>query len=207
MNQTQELNEAIQYVIHNITFDVDIKHSTFEFTIRLLGSLLSIYELTGEKNKDLLAKAEDIGKRLSWAFNTTLGIPLKNINLKYPAKGIQMPTFVSVAEIGTLQLEFRVLSYHTSNPIYDIKATHAMAYLLSIVPSNMLPKIYFTDNKFTGPTSLFGGGDSFYEYLLKQYVLTNKTEDIYKYAYLNASNSIVKYMLKISSLPLFILFS
>jgi hypothetical protein len=54
------------------------------------------------------------------AFETDLGIPLPVINLAQQ-KGYHtddFPGLTSIAEIGTLQLEFRYLSYLTGNEDY-----------------------------------------------------------------------------------------
>ena len=50
-------------------------------TFTTLGGLLSAYELSGEAYPVLLRKAVELGDRLLFNFNTTLGIPLQTINL------------------------------------------------------------------------------------------------------------------------------
>jgi len=54
--------------------------SVFETNIRILGGLLSAYDLSGDLR--LLAKAKDLADRLTFAFNTTTRIPLNDVNLK-----------------------------------------------------------------------------------------------------------------------------
>ena len=56
--------------------------SAFESTIRMLGGLLSAYELSGEKHHWLVDKAVDLADRLLWAYNTSTGIPHATVNLK-----------------------------------------------------------------------------------------------------------------------------
>ena len=54
------------------------------------------------------------------AFDTQVGIPLPVINLGQ-RKGYQttdFPGLTSIAEIATLQLEFRYLSHLTGNDVY-----------------------------------------------------------------------------------------
>src|SRR5438132_3587267 len=63
-----------QHLIDNdLSFDRDIYVKNFEITIRLLGGLLSSYELTGEKR--LLSLAQDLGKRWLPVFNSPTGLP------------------------------------------------------------------------------------------------------------------------------------
>src|SRR6185295_14716190 len=54
------------YIVEHLSFDKDISVQNFEITIRLLGGLLSNYQLTGDKR--LLRLAEDLGNRLLPAF-------------------------------------------------------------------------------------------------------------------------------------------
>ena len=54
------------------------------------------------------------------AFDTPSGLPLSMINLE-KAEGVDDPNLrglVSTAEVSTLQLEFKYLSYLTENPAY-----------------------------------------------------------------------------------------
>jgi mannosyl-oligosaccharide alpha-1,2-mannosidase len=53
--------------------------SVFETNIRVLGGLLSIYELTGEEL--FLEKAVDIADRLLPAFDTVTGLPAVRVSL------------------------------------------------------------------------------------------------------------------------------
>lgn len=50
----------------------------FETTIRYLGGLLSAYALSGEPV--LLSRADDLGRMLLPAFNTTSGLPRYAVN-------------------------------------------------------------------------------------------------------------------------------
>jgi uncharacterized protein YyaL (SSP411 family) len=52
----------------------------FELTIRELGGLLSIYELT--KDKMFLDRAADLGERLLKAFVSPTGFPDSRVDLK-----------------------------------------------------------------------------------------------------------------------------
>jgi hypothetical protein len=64
MGRKQEADKARRLIDQKLSFDRDVYVKNFEITIRLLGGLLSGYELSGDKR--LLALAQDLGKRVSW---------------------------------------------------------------------------------------------------------------------------------------------
>jgi len=64
----KEADETREYIAKNLSFDKDVSVQNFEITIRLLGGLLSSYQITGDKR--LLALADDLGTRLLPAFNS-----------------------------------------------------------------------------------------------------------------------------------------
>ncbi|CAN5387518.1 hypothetical protein BH20ACI1_BH20ACI1_29790 [soil metagenome] len=57
-----EADKTRKYITENLSFDKDIDVQNFEITIRLLGGLLSSYQMTNDKK--LLNLAEDLGNRL-----------------------------------------------------------------------------------------------------------------------------------------------
>ena len=105
-------------------------------TIRVLGGLLSAYELSA--HPALLAKADELGQHLLPAFHTPFGLPYGTIGLesrkRCAAAGdatacraqAYNPSWSrgasTIAEVATLQLEFRALSRHTGNPAYEAVA-------------------------------------------------------------------------------------
>lgn len=76
--------------------------NVFEVTIRVLGGLLSAYALSGEMI--LLRKAEDLGYRILSSWNAD-EMPWNRVGRRQ--------TRFSLAEVGSLQLEFRYLWYAT----------------------------------------------------------------------------------------------
>src|SRR5688500_1931912 len=55
-----EADATRNYIVENLSFDKDISVQNFEVTIRLLGGLLSGYQMTGDQR--LLRLAEEIGR-------------------------------------------------------------------------------------------------------------------------------------------------
>ncbi len=137
--------------------------------IRILGGLLSTYQMTGDKR--LMVKAEDLGLRLVHVFDSPTGLPYMYINLKTGAvRGAE----TNPAEIGTLLIEFGTLSKLTGNPTYFRKAKNALLELynrrsaIGLVGS----KINVETGEWTNKNSHISGGiDSYYEYLLKCWLL------------------------------------
>ena len=72
MGFKKEANATREYIVQNLSFDKDISVQNFEITIRLLGGLLTNYQLTGDKR--LLVLAEDLGNRLLPVFESPTGM-------------------------------------------------------------------------------------------------------------------------------------
>src|SRR3954469_12106045 len=111
MKLDTQADKARALITSQLSFDRDLSVKNFEITIRLLGGLLSGYQLTGDKR--LLALAEDLGNRLLPAFNSPTGLPYVSVN---PRPGQVRDPLSNPAETGTLLLEFGTLSKLTGNP-------------------------------------------------------------------------------------------
>jgi mannosidase alpha-like ER degradation enhancer 2 len=169
MGLDDEAKKARTLIDEKLSFDKDIQVKNFEVTIRLLGGLLSGYQMTGDPR--LLQLAEDLGRRLLPAFNSPTGMPYMYVNLR---TGKTSGARSNPAEIGTLLLEFGTLSKLTKNPVYYDKAKNALLQLakrrskLGLVGE----EIDVETGKWISPASHVGGGiDSYYEYLLKCSIL------------------------------------
>ena len=169
MGLKEEADKDRELIDKQLSFDKDIYVKNFEITIRLLGGLLSSYQLTGDKR--LLELADELGTRLLPAFNTPTGMPYVFVNLKTGAvKGVES----NPAEIGSLLIEFGTLSKLTHKPVYYEKAKKALVAVydrrspIGLVGST----INVETGKWVDPTSHISGGiDSYYEYLLKCSIL------------------------------------
>ncbi len=169
MGLTDEAEKARELVAQNLSFDKDIEVKNFEITIRLLGGLLSSYQLSGDKR--LLNLAKDLGDRLLPAFNSPTGMPYMYVNLK---TGKPRGAESNPAEIGTLLIEFGTLSKLTKNPIYYQKSKRAVVELYNRRSSIGLvgSVINVETGTWIDPTSHISGGiDSYVEYLLKSWLL------------------------------------
>ncbi|TFK72026.1 glycoside hydrolase family 47 protein [Pluteus cervinus] len=200
MGLHQEYERARHWVATKLSFDRDDTFSTFETTIRVLGGLLSSYHLSGGDSL-FLEKAVDIADRLLPAFDTVSGLPRASVNLAR-GQGIQnsdFPGLVSVAEVATLQLEMRYLSYLTENTVYWEKAERVMHLIKRSRLAHGLASVFMSEEEgvyITSAISLGSRGDSYYEYLLKQYLQTNRKEDVYKDMYDDAMESIHNFLIQ-----------
>ena len=165
----QEADDARRLIVETLSFDKDISVKNFEITIRLLGGLLSAYEMTGDR--DLLRLADDLGTRLLPAFESPTGMPYMYVNLK---TGKTSGARSNPAEIGTLFLEFGTLARHTGKRVYHDKAKRALVELYNRRSKIGLvgEEIDVETGQWVSTASHVGGGiDSYYEYLLKGWLL------------------------------------
>src|SRR5262249_11969308 len=124
MGLKDEADKTREEIAQHLSFDHDIEVKNFEITIRLLGGLLSSYQLSGDRR--LLALADDLGRRLLPAFDSPTGMPYMFVNLQ---TGRVRGAKSNPAEIGTLLIEFGTLSKLTHKPVYYEKAKRALVEL------------------------------------------------------------------------------
>lgn len=165
MGLTEQAEKAKTLIVEKLSFDKDFEVKNFEITIRLLGGLLSAYQMTGDAR--LLKLADDLGTRLLPAFGSPTGLPYMYVNLR---TGKTSGARTNPAEIGTLVLEFGTLARLTKKPIYYDKAKNALVQLYNRRSKIGLvgEEIDVETGEWVSRNSHVGGGiDSYYEYLLK----------------------------------------
>jgi len=195
----EEFERAVGWVRSSMRVNGGNRISFFETTIRVLGGLLSAYELSGQEV--LLEKASDLGHRLIKAFEAPSGLPYTQINLQTGQHA--MPSWLGgnllLAEVGTSQMEFIALSKHTGDNSLRQKAEKVFDVLdreggpLSPQGGRMWPiHIRPESGKPHGSTYSWGAmGDSYYEYLLKTWLLTGKRKEQYKRMYLESVRAMI----------------
>lgn len=169
MGLNDEAARTREYIATNLSFDKDIEVQNFEITIRLLGGLLSSYQLTNDQR--LLRLAEDLGNRLLPVFASPTGIPYRYVNLK---TGKVRDAKTNPAEAGTLLIEFGTLSKLTRRPIFYEKAKRALVEVYNRrSPIGLVGTwINVETGKWVDSDSHISGAiDSYYEYLLKCWLL------------------------------------
>lgn len=175
----------------------------FETTIRVVGGLLGAYHMSGEEV--FLKKAEELASILLVAFKSPSGVPYSDVDLRHKtAHGPGWNPDSSISETTTLQLEFRDLTRELRRNEFEVvfftnlylllfkliqwflvqdsamnvsRHVHTLRKLQGLVPMYINP----ASGKFrtTSGITLGARGDSYYEYLLKQWLQTGKTIDLY----------------------------
>ena len=174
MGLKEEADATREYIVANLSFDHDMYVKNFEITIRLLGGLLSNYQLTGDKR--LLDMADDLGRRLMPVFKSPTGIPYVDVNLR--TGEVRNPR-TNPAEVGTLIIEFGTLSKLTGKPEYYAAAKNALVQIYKRRSPIGLVGTWIDAN--TGQwldknSHISACIDSYYEYLLKGAILFNDSE-------------------------------
>ncbi|KAL8170761.1 hypothetical protein V2J09_022565 [Rumex salicifolius] len=184
MGLDEQFLKAREWVANSLDFNKDYDASVFETTIRVVGGLLSAYDLSDDIV--FLEKAKDIADRLLPAWDTPSGVPYNSINLAHGRP--HNPGWTGgdsiLADSGTEQLEFIVLSQRTGDPKYQQKVENVISVLNKTFPDDGLLPIYINPENGEGSPSTitFGAmGDSFYEYLLKVWIQGNKTAAVKPY--------------------------
>lgn len=202
MDLQDEFQQGREWVANNLRWDKSVSVSMFETNIRALGGLLAAYDLSGD---DLfLTKAAELADRLAPSFNTPTGLPRTHVNLGSGAAGGASWTGGAsvLAEVGTLQVEWRYLARATGKPEYAAYVEHIIDVLQEHAPAGGLWPIYVSTStgEPTSRTVTFGAmGDSYYEYLLKTWMQGGRTEERYRDMYDEAMRSAFDKLLKRTS--------
>lgn len=197
MDTKDEFERAKKWVRDDLNYHFDYNVNVFETTIRMLGGLLSAFHLS---NSDIfLDRAADLANALIGGFNSPSGLPYSSVNL-YSGEGIKNHVdngASSTAEVATLQLEFKYLAKLTGEDLYWKKAEQIMKVLDANQPKDGLVPIYVNPDTGKYQDSLIrlgSRGDSYYEYLLKQYLQTDQEEPIYWKMYKESLEGVKKHM-------------
>jgi len=175
----------LEKIIQKISFDIDKNVSVFETNIRIIGGLLSAHLLykkagmplpTGWPCKGpLLDLAVDVAERILPAFNTTTGMPYGSVNLRYGVAKGETP-ITCTAGVGTFIIEFGTISRLTGDEKFEKAAMRALEALydsrseIGLVGNH----INTQTGHWTATEAGIGAGvDSYFEYLVKGYVLFN----------------------------------
>lgn len=186
MGAEDEFKEGMQKVTQEVKWDGDVTTSVFESTIRIVGGLVSAYELSGEQFPQLLRTAREVADMLLYAYNTSAGLPHQTLN--FASKDHWNAGWSGgasiLADMGSSTIEFRTLSYHTKDPIYDIKATHVNSVLSQKSKDNgYMAGVWWDPDsaEVSNHLQTLGAyGDSYFEYMMKQYLLTGKSDETQK---------------------------
>ncbi|ODV59359.1 glycoside hydrolase family 47 protein, partial [Ascoidea rubescens DSM 1968] len=214
MNLKTEFNFALKK-ISTIKFNYTFREyiPIFETIIRVLGGLISGYDLSDEEI--LLIKATELADNLIGIFDTPNNMPL--LYYYWKGKDTKVPKYASksasIAEFGSFSLEFTRLAQLTNNNTYfhfihkitknletyqDNEKLKANSILNGLFPLYMdISAASENVRKY----SIGGLSDSFYEYLIKQYHLLNGSMKEYLMLYEKSIEKVKRYMLFKAKLP------
>ncbi|KAJ5653134.1 hypothetical protein N7490_000137 [Penicillium lividum] len=178
--------EALKQIDFTTTFSKEV--NVFEIVIRYMGGLIAAHDLSNGAHPILLKKAEELGQMIFYAFDTKNHMPQMRWKWGRSAIGqeIEANTHTSLAELGSLTVEFTRLTQLTGNPMYYDAVQRITNELDNVQMRTKAPGLWpnFIDAfrlDFNGSDfSLGGGADSTYEYLPKEYILLGGEKDQYK---------------------------
>lgn len=215
---SSEFTKNLWLVVDHLEFDKDQVVSVFEINIRILGALISSHIMAMDEdlnlvfkhsshentngnlsstrvyNGELLDLAEDLGRRLLPAFETPTGIPFGSINLRYGVPS-EESELTCTAGAGTFLLEFGMLSLLTGDSCFEKaarRANHALWKRRSkynLVGAHINIRTGMWTHKDAGIGTHV---DSFFEYLLKSYILFGKDEDLLMFT--EGYTAIIRYL-------------
>ncbi|WP_158022007.1 glycoside hydrolase family 47 protein [Flammeovirga pacifica] len=197
MGLDKEMKECKELIFTELDFDKDLDVQQFEIAIRILGGLISSYQLDGDQR--FLDLAIDLADRMLPVFESPTGIPYRLVNLKTGAVSGQG---TNPCEIGSMMLEYGTLSKITgNNKYYDlckrgIKAAYDRRGKTGLQGS----WIDQDTGKWEDTRAHISGGiDAYYEYLLKGYLLFGD-EDFLEW-YNVSRDAVNKYLVDTTSVP------
>ena len=193
MGEWGEVERAVQWLADNLRFGHQQDINVFETTIRILGSFLASAHLINTTTTPalppttrdalstiLLTHAHDLGSQLLHAFNTPLGIPYGTLSLQ--TRTMYNPGWSggasTMAELGSIQLEFQYLSRVTSKEEYE-EAVDGVMWAVRRMNRSLYGQFMSVDKgEMTSNVVTLGARvDSLYEYFLKQWLLTDKSRE------------------------------
>ncbi|KAF8717523.1 hypothetical protein AX14_012169 [Amanita brunnescens Koide BX004] len=200
MDLHETFREAVGFVA-NSTFELKQTQFApfFETVIRYLGGLLSAYALSGEPI--LLMRADDLGRMLLPAFNTTSGLPMFAVNTVSGRTNSGWNYNALWSEIISNQMEYKLLAHYTGRSVYYNKTETVMQYMYSAnITGGLFPTMWNVQDglPMNHHHSVGAYADSAHEYLLKQWLLTGQSEPKAKDLYLQSVEGILTNLTYIS---------
>ncbi|KAI0225904.1 hypothetical protein L0F63_006323, partial [Massospora cicadina] len=173
MGFKDEFNEAVQVIGNKDFTRGNGTHPFREVTNRILGGLISAYELSN--NTMLLKKANQLANLLKSGFSTAAGLPFTDFDFAdgYPT----LNRHSTIANVASFQLEFVRLSQITGDLSYRDAAISVISTLDRSKPG---PGLHYVDLDIISARNTSTlltydtGADSFYEYLIKLYPIGTK---------------------------------
>ncbi|KAI9841002.1 MAG: hypothetical protein M1837_001077 [Sclerophora amabilis] len=169
--------------------------SIFETTIRHLGGLLAAYDVSGGRHKHILDMAVELADMLYAAFDTPNRMPVNWWRWRGAVRDDPQTASAgaTLAEIGSLSLEFTRLSQLTQDPKFFDAVQRIADEMENNQDTTKLPGMWplhidATQMAFgiSGSFSLGALSDSAYEYLPKEFLMLGGAVDQHRDMYVKA---------------------
>lgn len=187
MGFSHEYSLVRNYIAEYLQFQEQEEINLFETTIRVMGGLLASYGLTNDTL--FLRKAQEIAEGMIIAFDSPTGLPYGTVSLR--SKVASNPDWSSgastMAEVGSIQLEWAYLSEATGEPIYEEKVDTITARIAGLNKALYPQFINVVTGACTSSVITLGARvDSIYEYFLKGFLQSGRRKLVPLALYQNA---------------------
>ncbi|EIE20577.1 hypothetical protein COCSUDRAFT_48568 [Coccomyxa subellipsoidea C-169] len=185
MGLQEEFREARDWVDTSLKVDPDMDVNLFETTIRVLGGLLAAFHLSaGDQVKNFC----------------NAGIPFSDVNLR--THNVHQPPWTqysSLSEVSSLSLEFTYLARAAGEGAGGQKSIEVVERLMRTEGrTNGLAPFYVdpASGALSGGVLTLGArGDSYYEYMLKQWLISGKRQPFFLEGYKEAMQGVRRKLL------------
>ncbi|KAH9967560.1 glycoside hydrolase [Russula dissimulans] len=199
MGLYEEFDSALAVIV-NTTFALPPERYApfFETVIRYLGGLLSAYALS--QDPILLTRADDLGAALLPVFDTPSGLPIYSVNTVTGTVAAGWTgTSALWSEMLSCQLEYKYLAYLTGRTSYytAVETVMEIMYETNLSSSkDLFPTKWSRETGLPISSSVSVGAfaDSGYEYMLKQWLLSGRTDTKARDLYLRSANAILDHL-------------
>ncbi|DBB14856.1 TPA: hypothetical protein ACH3X3_004461 [Trebouxia sp. C0006] len=203
MGLDDEFSRAREWVSTSLKCNSSRRISLFETNIRVVGGLIGAFELTADHM--FLDKAVECVNLMLPVFHTSSsGIPNNQVTLKQTGKKTPRlhGSLVSLAEYGSFGVEFYALTQRTGNASYAEAAENIYRWLHERFPGQGLLPTRLNRNRgtFTGMKTYTLGAmaDSYYEYLLKMWLLKGQKDEMYRSMWENSMDEMMTKLMNVS---------
>ncbi|KAK9851563.1 hypothetical protein WJX84_007256 [Apatococcus fuscideae] len=203
MGLTNEYQAARNWISTSLSNALDQSEalSAFETNIRVVGGLMAINDL--DPQSFYVDRASQLVKKLQGIFVGKNPLPFTFVNLESGNAYSPYNDNTSVlSEMTTLDLEWAKVGAATGDTSAETQATNVVQTLLG--DSNgkgLLPTLWSptSGNSMTSALTVGGRGDSFYEYLLKYWILRGKSDDSLRAAWVAAMDAMTSQLVRRST--------
>ena len=200
MGFSHEYTLVRTYIADYLQFQEQEEINLFETTIRVMGGLLAAYGLTNDTL--FLHKAQDVADGMIIAFDSPTGLPYGTVSLR--SRVASNPDWSSgastMAEVGSIQLEWSYLSEATGEPLYEEKVDTITARIAGLNKALYPQFINVATGACTSSVITLGARvDSIYEYFLKGFLQSGRRKLVPLALYQNAVAAIEELLVHTAS--------